>query len=45
MKLGVETRRSQLLVYYDLMERLIDEEEDLIVETKPKVFSIGTITF
>jgi hypothetical protein len=26
------------------MEGLIDEEEDLIFETKPKLFSIGTIT-
>jgi len=25
------------------MERLIDEEEDLIFETKPELFSIGTI--
>jgi hypothetical protein len=25
------------------MERLIDEEEDLIFETKPKLFLIGTI--
>jgi hypothetical protein len=27
------------------MEGLIDEEEDLIFETKPKLFSIGTIFF
>jgi hypothetical protein len=26
------------------MESLIDEEEDLIFETKPKLFSIGIIT-
>jgi hypothetical protein len=26
------------------MEGLINEEEDLIFETKPKLFSIGTIT-
>jgi hypothetical protein len=26
------------------MEGLIDEEEDLIFETKPKLFSIGIIT-
>jgi len=32
-KLGVKTRRPQILVYYDLMQRLIDEEEDLIFET------------
>ncbi len=43
-KLGVKTKRPPLLVCYDLMEGLIDEEEDLIFETKPKLFSIGTIT-
>ncbi len=43
-KLGVETKRPQVLVYYDLMEGLIDEEEDLIFEIEPKLFSIGTIT-
>jgi len=43
-KLGAKTRRPQVLVCYDLMEGLINEEEDLIFETKPKLFSIGTIT-
>ncbi len=28
MKLGAKTRRSQILVYYDLMEGLTYEEED-----------------
>jgi hypothetical protein len=42
--LGVETRRPQVLVYYDLMQRLTDEEEDLIFETELELFSIGTIT-
>jgi len=28
-----------------LIEGLTNEEEDLIFETKPKFFSIGTITF
>jgi hypothetical protein len=42
--LGVETRRPQVLVYYDLMQRLIDEEEDLIFEIELELFSIGTIT-
>jgi hypothetical protein len=27
------------------MQGLIDEEEDIIFETEPKLFSIGTITF
>jgi len=43
-KLGVETIWPQALVYYDLMDRLTYEEEDLIFETKPKLFSIGIIT-
>ncbi len=33
----------QILICYDLMESLTDEEEDLIFETKPKLFSIGII--
>jgi hypothetical protein len=44
-KLGVETRRPQVLICYDLMEGLTDEEEDLIFKTKLELFSIGTITF
>ncbi len=43
-KLGVEIRRPQVFVCYDLLEGLIDEEEDLIFVTKPKLLSIGTIT-
>jgi len=44
-KLGsIETRRLQVLVYYDLMEGLTNEEEDLIFEIEPKMFSIGIIT-
>jgi hypothetical protein len=42
-KLGAKTRRPQLFVCYDLIERLTDEEEDLIFETELEVFSIGTI--
>jgi hypothetical protein len=42
--LGVETKRPQVLVCYDMMEGLIDEEEDLIFETELELFSIGTIT-
>jgi hypothetical protein len=34
-KLQTKTRRPQLLVCYDTMEGLIDEEEDLIFETEP----------
>jgi hypothetical protein len=43
-KLGAETRRPQVLVCYDLMQRLTNEEEDLIFETELELFSIGTIT-
>jgi hypothetical protein len=32
-KLGIRTRRPQVLFCYDIMIRLIDEEEDLIFET------------
>jgi len=42
-KLGAKIKRPQMLVYYDLMEGLTDEEEDLIFETKPELFSINTI--
>jgi hypothetical protein len=42
--LGAKTRQPQVLVYYDLLERLIDEEENLIFETKLGLFSIITIT-
>jgi len=37
--LGAETKRPQILVYYDLMERLIDENEDLIFEIELTLFS------
>ncbi len=39
----VETRKPQVLVRYDVVEGLIDEEEDLIFKTRPKLFSISTI--
>jgi len=43
--LGTETRRPQVFVCYDLMEGLTDEEEDMIFEIEPKLFSINIITF
>jgi hypothetical protein len=43
-QLGMKTRRPQIHVCYALMEGLIDEEEDLIFQTKLKLFLIGTIT-
>ncbi len=42
-KLVAKTRRPQVFVCYHLMEGLVDEEEDLIFETKPKLLSISTI--
>ncbi len=41
--MGVETRRPQVFVCYDLLEGLTNEEEDLIFKIKLKLFSIGTI--
>ncbi len=32
-KLGAKTKRPQVLIYYDMMEGLTYEEEDLIFET------------
>ncbi len=43
--MGIETRRPQILVCYDLMQGLTYEEEDLIFETKLELLLIGTITF
>jgi hypothetical protein len=43
-KLGAKTKRPQLFVCYDLLERLTNEEENLIFEIELEVFSIGTIT-
>jgi hypothetical protein len=34
-KLGVKTRKPQVLVCYDLLKGLTDGEEDLIFEIKP----------
>ncbi len=42
-KLGAKTKRPQVLVCYHLMEGLTNEEEDLIFEIKPELFSIGKI--
>ncbi len=42
-KLGAKIKRPQILVCYDFMEGLTNEEEDIIFEKKPKLFSIGII--
>jgi hypothetical protein len=44
-KLRVETRRPQVLVCYDLMEGLTNEEEDMIFEIELELFSISIIIF
>jgi hypothetical protein len=41
--LGHEVRRPKMLQCYDYQNGIINEEEDIIFATKPKVFSIGTI--
>jgi 1-aminocyclopropane-1-carboxylate deaminase/D-cysteine desulfhydrase-like pyridoxal-dependent ACC family enzyme len=42
-KLGTKTRLPQIFVCYDLLERLTYDEEDMIFDIEPKLFSIGTI--
>jgi len=42
-KLEAETKRPQVLVYYDMMEGLTNEKEDMIFEIEPKLFSISII--
>ncbi len=45
MKFGVETKRPQVLICYDLMEGLTNEKEDIIFETKLELFSIAQLFF
>ncbi len=40
----METRKPRVFICYDLLEGLTYEEEYMIFETKPKLFSIGKIT-
>jgi hypothetical protein len=44
-KLGAQARRPQILVCYDLMEWLTNEEEDLIFETTKIVFNWHNYNF
>jgi hypothetical protein len=41
--MGAQTKRPQVFVCYDLLERLIDEVEDLIFETNSELFLINII--
>jgi hypothetical protein len=42
-KLGIETRRHQIFIYYDFLEGLTYEEKDLIFEIESELLSIDTI--
>ncbi len=42
--LGGEVRRLELSFCYDYQNGIIDEEKDIIFATKPRLFSIGTIS-
>ncbi len=42
--LGGEIRRPKVLLCYDHQNGIIDEKEDIIFATNPKLFSIGTIS-
>jgi hypothetical protein len=39
-----EVRILKMLLCYDYQNGIIDEKEDIIFATKPKLFSIGTIS-
>jgi hypothetical protein len=43
-KLGAKTKKPQVLVCYDLLEGLTNEEDDLIFKIKLELISIGAIT-
>jgi len=42
-KLRIETKKPQVLICYDLLKRLTNEEEDMIFEIKLELFSISKI--
>jgi hypothetical protein len=43
-KLGVQTKRPEILVCYDFYFGILDEEEDMMFATRLNLFSIKTIT-
>jgi hypothetical protein len=43
-RLGVQTKRSKVLVSYDFHFEISNEKEDVMFTTKLYLFSIGTIT-
>jgi hypothetical protein len=42
--LGGEVKRPEVLLYYNYQNGIIDEKEDIIFVTKPKLFFIRTIS-
>jgi hypothetical protein len=44
-KLGARTRRPRILVYYDLKEGSIDEEEDLIFDQNHNCSQLAQLFF
>jgi hypothetical protein len=42
-KLGVKTRRPQVLICYDLMERLTNEKEDIILRQNQNYFQLAQL--
>ncbi len=43
--LGGEVRKPKMLMCYDYHNGIINEEEYIIFSIKPKLFSIGTISY
>jgi hypothetical protein len=42
--LGVEVKRTKVLLCYNYQNGIINEEEDIIFTIEPKLFFIGTIS-
>jgi len=42
--LDSNTKRPKVLLYYDFVDKVIDEKEDVLLAAKPNLFIIGTIT-
>jgi hypothetical protein len=38
------TKLPKILLCYDFVDKVIDEEEDVLLAAKPNLFTIGTIT-
>jgi hypothetical protein len=42
-KLGIQTKRQEVLIYYNFHSRIFDDEKDVMFATKLNLFSIVTI--